>query len=528
MFIGHYALALGSKRLAPGVSLGALFLAAQWADLLWPTLVLAGVESFTIRPGATAVTPLDFQYYPYSHSLLALLVWGTVLGLIYRVVRGSTLRGAVVLGALVVSHWVLDLIVHRPDLPLVPGIGPRLGLGLWDSLPATLAVEFGLYAAGVWLYWKTTAARDRAGAIGFWALVAFLAIVELANLLGPPPPSTGAVTASAQAMWLLVAWGYWVDRHRRVGEASQAKTGGSWKRWVSLRAYGLVTSTLFPATASPLRMRARFERFGRVSRGKLQRRFPRLRFQDHAIDGLAMESVCATDIPSRVILYLHGGAYLMGSPASYRDRAMRLSYRCDAEVFVPAYRLAPEHPYPAALDDALAAWRFVRSLRPQAPLLVAGDSAGGGLSLSLLVRLRDLRLGMPSGAVLLSPWTDLTVSGASVEGNRGKDLWFTRRHLETWARYYVGGADARSPYISPVFADLAGLPPLMLLAGEDELLLDDARRVGDAARDKGTSATVLIGEGMQHDWPLTLPWLAESRRAWNGIRTFIEQQARAR
>jgi hypothetical protein len=218
VFIGHYALGFGSKRLAPSVSLGALFLACQWADLLWPTLVMAGVESFTIQPGITAVTPLDFHYYPYSHSLVALFVWGTVLALIYRAVSGSSLRGAIVLGALVVSHWVLDVVVHRPDLPLAPGTGPRLGLGLWNSLPATLAVEFGLYAAGVWLYCKVTVARDRVGSVGLWALVAFLALVEVANAFGPPPPNIGAVTASAQAMWLLVAWGYWVDRHRKPSD----------------------------------------------------------------------------------------------------------------------------------------------------------------------------------------------------------------------------------------------------------------------------------------------------------------------
>jgi hypothetical protein len=226
MFIGHYALGLGSKRLAPGVSLGALFLACQWADLLWPTLVMAGVESFEIRPGNTAVTPLDFEYYPYSHSLLALVVWGAVLALIYRAVSGSTRRGALVLGALVVSHWVLDVVVHRPDLPLAPGTGLRLGLGLWNSIPATLAVEFGLFAAGVWLYSKATVARDRIGSLGFRALVIFLALVEIANIFGPPPPSIGAVTVSAQALWLLVAWGYWVDRHR-VPAARDVRDGSA-------------------------------------------------------------------------------------------------------------------------------------------------------------------------------------------------------------------------------------------------------------------------------------------------------------
>jgi epsilon-lactone hydrolase len=298
------------------------------------------------------------------------------------------------------------------------------------------------------------------------------------------------------------------------------------KRWVSLRAYGLITSTLFGARTAPLVMRARFERFGRVSREKLQRRFPRLEFQDHTVDGLAVEALCAVEAPTRVILYLHGGAFLMGSPASYRNRAMRLSYRCHAEVFVPAYRLAPEHPYPAALDDAFKAWSLVRSLRPDGPLFVAGDSAGGGLCLSLLLRLRDLGLSMPRGSVLLSPWTDLTISGKSIDANHGKDLWFTRRRLEAWARYYVGGADGHSPYVSPVFADLAGLPPLLLFAGEDELLLDDAVRVVDSARGRGTAAAMVIGKGMQHDWPLTLPWLEESRMAWSAIQSFVEEHSR--
>src|SRR5579863_113831 len=134
MFIGHYALGLASKRIAPSVSLGALFLACQLADLIWPTLVLAGVESFTIRPGITAVTPLDFEHYPFSHSLLMLIVWGILLGVIYRAVTRSSRRSAIVLCALVVSHWVLDVVVHRPDMPLAPGLDARLGFGLWNSV----------------------------------------------------------------------------------------------------------------------------------------------------------------------------------------------------------------------------------------------------------------------------------------------------------------------------------------------------------------------------------------------------------
>jgi monoterpene epsilon-lactone hydrolase len=300
----------------------------------------------------------------------------------------------------------------------------------------------------------------------------------------------------------------------------------AWKRWLSLRGYGLVTSTLFRPGTPPSAMRARFERFGAVSRTAMRRKFPGLVFETHAAGALAIESVCAVESPRCAIVHLHGGAFVMGSAESYRNRAMRLSYRCGAEVFVPEYRLAPEHPFPAALDDALAAWQYVRRLRPGLPVLVTGDSAGGGLGLSLLLRLRDLGAAMPCGAIFLSPWTDLTMSGASVEANHGKDLWLTRRHLQRWARHYLAGNDARTPWLSPVFADLAGLPPLLLLAGENEILLDDALRVADAATRAGTPARVLVGKGMQHDWPLTLPWLWESRSAWTEMRLFVERQVR--
>ncbi len=308
------------------------------------------------------------------------------------------------------------------------------------------------------------------------------------------------------------------------GGASRRHALSPWVRWLSLRGYGMVTSTLFGATTPPLKMRARFERLARVSRERLLRKFPKLVFEDHRAGELGIESVRAVESPKRVLLNLHGGGFFMGSPASYRDRAMRLSFRLDAEVFVPGYRLAPEHPYPAALEDALAAFRHLRALRPRSPIFVTGDSAGGGLALSLLVKLREVGLPMPAGAILLSPWADLTTSGNSVESNRGRDLWFSRRHLELWARYYVGQANASSPSLSPVFADLSGLPPLLLLAGEHELLLDDARRVHKAASRAGVDSRILVGEGMQHDWPLTLPWLDESKRAWHAMRGFVEER----
>jgi hypothetical protein len=215
MFIGHFAVAFAAKRVAPELSLGTLFLAAQLADLVWPTLVLLGIESFEIRPGITAVTPLDFVHYPWSHSLAAMAGWGFVLAIAWLAVRRGTPMAALVILAVVLSHWLLDVISHRPDMPLTVGGGTRLGLGLWNSVAATLAVEGALFAVCVAFYALTSRALDRIGRWAFWGLVAFLVVVYLVNLFGPPPPSTAAVAWSAQAIWFLVAWGYWVDRHRQ-------------------------------------------------------------------------------------------------------------------------------------------------------------------------------------------------------------------------------------------------------------------------------------------------------------------------
>jgi hypothetical protein len=214
MFIGHFALGFAAKKAAPAVSLGTLFLAAQFIDLLWPTLLLLGIERVEIDPGNTVVTPLNFVHYPVSHSLVAVALWACALAALYMLIRRSV-RGAVVIGLLVISHWILDFVTHRPDLPIVPG-GATVGLGLWNSLPGTLVVEFGLFAVGVWLYLRTTIARNRTGTWALWGLVGFLVVMHLGNLFGPPPPGVEAIAWAGHAMWLLVAWGYWVDRNRLV------------------------------------------------------------------------------------------------------------------------------------------------------------------------------------------------------------------------------------------------------------------------------------------------------------------------
>jgi hypothetical protein len=214
MFVGHFGVGLGLKRIVPSVSLGTLFLAAQFIDLLWPSLLLVGLEHVEIVPGITRVTPLDFVNYPISHSLLAVIGWAVLFALAYLLIRKHRL-GAVICGIAVLSHWLLDLVTHRPDLPLYPGSASLVGFGLWNSLWATLVIELLMFGGGAWLYFRSTSARDRTGSIGLWALLGFLLLVYLGNILGPPPESPIAIAWLGHAQWLLIAWGYWVDRHRR-------------------------------------------------------------------------------------------------------------------------------------------------------------------------------------------------------------------------------------------------------------------------------------------------------------------------
>jgi hypothetical protein len=215
MFIGHFALGLAAKRATPNLSLAVLFAAAQLADILWPVFVAVGLEQVRIDPGNTAFTPLDFVSYPYSHSLVLLAVWGIGMAFLCRVFWPARLVVPVIAG-LVVSHWVLDVVTHRPDMPVYPG-GPRLGLGLWNSVAATVAVEVPMFLAGVWIYTRATRARDRIGRWAFVSLVATLFLIYVANLFGGPPPSIRALWITALSGFLLfTAWSWWADRHREA------------------------------------------------------------------------------------------------------------------------------------------------------------------------------------------------------------------------------------------------------------------------------------------------------------------------
>ena len=220
MFLGHFAVGLGAKRAAPALSLGLLFAAAQFADLLWPNLVLAGVEKLEIVPGATAVNPLRFVSYPWSHSLVARLAWGVLLAVLAVLLRRGRRLDAGLVVAVVVSHWLLDVASHIPDMPLTLTGETRLGLGLWRSLPGTIAVELLLLTAGAAIYVRSTRARDRAGSLGLAVLLLLLVAIYGASLVGPPPPSPQVVAWSAEAMWLFVLFGWWVDRHRESRSAT--------------------------------------------------------------------------------------------------------------------------------------------------------------------------------------------------------------------------------------------------------------------------------------------------------------------
>lgn len=218
MFIGHFGVALAAKKVAPRPSLGTLVLAAQLVDGVWPAFLLLGWEHVEIQPGITTVVPLLFVSYPYTHSLVAGIVWAGLLGGGYYALRRDG-RSAGWIAALVVSHWLLDVISHRPDVPTWPG-GPKIGLGLWNSLPASLAVELGLFVLGASAYARVTRARDRLGHVLLWTFVAVLSAIYLMSVFGPPPPSVQVLALSGALGWLFVAWAYWIDRHRAaVGAA---------------------------------------------------------------------------------------------------------------------------------------------------------------------------------------------------------------------------------------------------------------------------------------------------------------------
>jgi len=247
-------------------------------------------------------------------------------------------------------------------------------------------------------------------------------------------------------------------------------------------------------------------------------------FRPDTVGGIAGEWAHSAGLPKATLLYLHGGGYFACSPRTHRP--ITGAYAAEGfAVFVPDYRLAPEHPFPAAIEDALAAWNGLVALGHAAETLtVSGDSAGGGLALALLLSLRDQHAPMPAAAALLSPWTDLACTGASIVSNAKRDAMFTGPGLRLGGSLYLGGADAKAPLASPLYADYDGLPPLLIHVGDREALRDDSTRVADRARAAGVPVDLRIWKIVPHVWQLAR-FVPESRESMRLAASFLLSHA---
>ncbi|MFQ3581231.1 MAG: alpha/beta hydrolase [Chloracidobacterium sp.] len=232
-----------------------------------------------------------------------------------------------------------------------------------------------------------------------------------------------------------------------------------------------------------------------------------------------------TDYPTATVLYVHGGGYVTCSPQTHRPITVTLATLLRGRVFALDYRLAPEHRFPAALDDAVAAYRWLVETQGVSPnrLIIAGDSAGGGLTVSTLVRLRELGVPLPAGAVLYSPWTDLAGTGDTLETNTERDVMFYGAGIRLAGRIYAGDTPPDHPLVSPLYADLRGLPPLLVFASSSEVLLDDARRLATRAGEAGVSVALHIEADLPHVWPLFCRLIPEGRRTLAQTAAFVRR-----
>jgi hypothetical protein len=215
MFLGHMAVAFAAKKAAPQVKLGTFLFASQFVDILFPILYLIGLEHFRPDPGNTTFTPYDFYDYPFSHSLFMGIGWALLLGGLYFL-RHHEKRGAIIIGVCVVTHWLLDFVSHRPDMPIAPGIQLFVGLGLWNSIVGTAIVEYSLFAMGIWLYILTTKATDRIGIVALWSFVGLLAFLYLGNVFSRTPVEPKYMVVGSLVQLIVFPWAYWIDRHRKV------------------------------------------------------------------------------------------------------------------------------------------------------------------------------------------------------------------------------------------------------------------------------------------------------------------------
>ncbi len=251
-----------------------------------------------------------------------------------------------------------------------------------------------------------------------------------------------------------------------------------------------------------------------------------IRYLPLAVGDVPAEWISWRDPGPGVILYLHGGAYALGSINTHREFIARLASAARASCLALGYRLAPEHPYPAALEDGLTAYRWLLShgYNPS-QIILAGDSAGGGLALAMLLALRDASEPLAAGAICISPWTDLTATGASIQSKAKVDSILDPKSLARYARYYAGDRDLTDPLISPHYAELHGLPPLLIQVGSDEILLDDAQRFAERAQAAGVAVTLEVWQEMFHVFQL-VPVLPEAKEALQHIGRFVTQNVK--
>ena len=254
---------------------------------------------------------------------------------------------------------------------------------------------------------------------------------------------------------------------------------------------------------------------------------------------VAVEQVDAGGVPAErlvpeaaasdaVLLYLHGGGYLFGSPDSHRDIACRLARAAKLEVLLIDYRLAPEHPFPAAVEDATAAYRWLLAEGFAAErIVIAGDSAGGGLATALMVHLKTLELPLPGAAALISPWVDMTLLSESLLGNAESDVMLSPEAINRFATHYLNGQDPRSPLASPLYADLSGLPPVYVIVGSGEVLLNDAKSLDENLKAAGGRAELTVWPGMPHAFPVFSRLVPEGRQAIRDISSFLTAQLAA-
>jgi len=266
-------------------------------------------------------------------------------------------------------------------------------------------------------------------------------------------------------------------------------------------------------------------RMGMESLTKLARLPSKTKVEKVSFNGISAEWICAKEaLEDRVILYLHGGGYNIGSPNTHRELAAHISKASSTKVLLPDYRLAPEHPFPSALEDATSAYRWLLDTGlTSGDIAIAGDSAGGGLSIATSISLRDAGEPSPASIVCISPWTDLEMSGNSIKTHAEIDPMLNLQSLKIMASNYIGDSDPRSPLISPIHADLKGISPLLIHVGSDEMLLDDSTRIAEKAKNAEVDVTLKIYDQMWHAWHLNVRLMPEAKNAIEELGSFIRK-----